>query len=228
MTKLFSVIPYLLIILILSCSFATKRIYPIRSEINRFSNVALQVSSEEILVKYEVDANPSDLTRFAFVVSLPVGILVGTSEYFSRVEADEKLARQARETAAKSHCEKLLGDIFIEQVNTEKAFKSINYSNILSKTELREGGFNSLIHLKIEKLYLNRRAGDLFKLYSSISGNMINLAKNEIIWKSQETIISDGAYSLEEYKADSGKILKDTLKKVFKKAALRFSLDISQ
>jgi hypothetical protein len=215
-------------ILFLSCSFTTKRIYPTRSEINKFSNIALQVSSEEILVKYNIEEYPLALIHLTLVFGLPVWFLSGSAEYLSRVEADEKLARQARETTAKSYCEKLLGDIFIVQVNSEKAFKSINYSNILSKTELRKSGFDSLIHLKIEKLYLNRSAGDLFKLYSSVSGEMIDLAKNEIIWKSQETIISDGAYSLEEYKADSGKMLNDTLNKVFKKVALRFSLDISQ
>lgn len=120
----------------------------------------------------------------------------------------------------------MLGNYFLEELTKTNLFEKVNY---LARDDnyraLVDEGYDSLIRLKIEELALKKEFYNL-KLFVKVSANMIDLQEEEVIWDRFELVVNDEEYSLDDYKAEGGKILKDSIEKVLKKVAFRLASDI--
>jgi hypothetical protein len=85
---------------------------------------------------------------------------------------------------------------------------------------LRLQGVNS------ERKGTEAKISDKLRTYAKVRGKMVDLRSEAVIWDRSEFIGSDNEYSLEEYKVEEGKILKEILEKLLRKVAFRLASDI--
>ena len=218
-----------LFVLILSCASVPKQIYLSKNEISKLNKVAVNVSSTELDIKYAREtAIFIHETPTIVRLLLPLSTIVLGSVIESSIEYDEdkEKTQEFRKSQNKYYFEMVLNDHFLEQLNNTKFYKYIVYSKNTNHKELLDIGYDILIHLKVKDLCLQRIAGNKMQVYTCILGEMFDLEKDEVIWKREDVQISKEAYTLEEYKADEGKVLKDIIDKLFKKISFRMTIDI--
>lgn len=210
----------------ISCATVPTQIYVKKSQLSKFNAVVLNVSSSELDVKYSRTTGISTTSCLFIVLGFAPFILASGVEAGMESSKDRHRAGDVRRTVDKYYFEKLLRDYFLEHLRKASLFK-INYSDQRSHKVLKREGYDACIELKIEELSLKRgMRADMLNVYVSVWGKMVDLQKEEVIWRRHEFIMSDKRYTLEEYKAEEGKILKDLIGKLFRKIAFRLSSDI--
>jgi hypothetical protein len=214
-----------------ACVSTPKQTYLKKNQLSKLKVVALNVSSSELDVKYSRETGMSAgtgavLMTGPFLFGLLGDIIAIATEAFIESSEDSKRSEDVKKALGKTYFEKMLGNYFLEQLRKANLFEKIDYSahNDNYKDYVDEG-YDSVIRLKIEELSLKKGVYNL-KLCVKVAASMVDLRGQEVIWERLEFIMNDEEYSLDDYKADEGKLFKDSLEKVLKKLAFRLSSDI--
>ena len=228
--KRFNIIFFFLISLslTLSCTPAQKQICVTKLQISSCKNVALNVSSEPIEVgqsrQPDISAPTAALAAAAHIIGvIPLLFAVGI-EASAESSADSKLTKEIEKDYTGLKINKVLGDYFIEEVDKKKLFK-ISYGNVEDYDELSAKGYNSLLELQIKEILLTGK-NDRFKLLIKVVGRMTVLEDKNVIWNKVVTVMNSDEYSINEYKNDGGKLLKNKLNASCRKIAYRLSSDL--
>jgi len=218
----------LFIFLSLSCSSygpPPPNIHIAKSQLSNHKKVALTVTSSELDVKYS-RADFSLLSPLAAMFGvLPFLAVLGIEEA-SDSKKDHSRAIIIQESTTKQYLEKLLGDNFIERIRTTNPFYIGSRHHDRPQTLITEG-FDALIELRVEDLCLKRKSySEVLEVYLLVTGKMISLHDNKIIWSQREEDLSDEVHTYDAYKDDNASILKGILEKMFHKIAVRMANDI--
>jgi len=218
---------------LLSCSSVPSQIYSERRHFSKCSNVALHISCSEFDVRYARDTDISLATSIS-VCALGVlgfGLLPVIAPLFiegiSESHQDKGLTKSYNGSINKSNIEKLLEYYFLEEMKKTDLFK-ISYSDENSYEKLLDQGYDTIVKLNVEELSLKRGVEQPKKLYlfASVWGEMVDLHNKEVFWKRHEIIKSKNEHTIDEFKAEDGKLLIDSIDNVLKRTAIRLSSDI--
>lgn len=206
---------------IISCANPTE-IYVKKSQLYKLNKVAVNVSSSELDVKYSRETGLSTGTSLTLMIVPLIGLMAIPAEYFAKHSEDKERTEGVRESTNKYYIEKLFSDYFLGELGKIHLFE-VEYSNEKSYERLINKGYDSIIEINIDELSLTRTKADLLNVYVSVWGKMVNLENKKVIWRNNETIMSDEAYPLDKYQSEGGKILKHLVDKMFRKIAFRMA-----
>lgn len=216
----------------LSCTSAPPtRVAITNDQLSNCNAVALHVSSSKLDVKYSREGGMYSGTAALGVASALLVSLLGMATAFTadaliKSSKDSKSTEGVRKAFDDNYFERLLGDYFIENIRKANSFK-INYSEHTNYKALSDKGYNAIIELNIDELSL-KRAGvtDKLNIYIHVLGKMVDLQNESAIWSQHEAFMSDEEYTLDEYKENEGKILREAIDKALKKIAFSLACNI--
>lgn len=214
--------------LLSSCASVPAQTYMEKSKLSKFSKVAVNVSAAELDVKYSRETGMSIGTSASVAIFPLFGLAVMAAEGAGKSSMDRELAEDIKKNTEAVRFDNLLRDYFLDNLkkaNVFKAFSNADSADSIAHKKLLDDGYDSLIELEIKELALRKDYADKLKVYADVWGRMIDLEKGEIVWNRQEVVINNDEHTIEAYKSDSGKILKESVDQVFKKIASRLAND---
>lgn len=199
-----------------------------KHQLSNFRKVALRISAKDLDVGQSKQPGISGPTAFAaaaagFVGLLPAFIAFGV-EIITESNADKRLTLNLREALGPHNVEKAIGDRFIHEMRARNTL-SLSYSGSKPSKELPGEGYDSIIELELEELLLVGNK-DKFKLLMTTSGRMIDLRNGDVIWRRSESVINNEECSLDEFKSNECKLLRDVLNESCQKMAYKLALNI--
>jgi hypothetical protein len=219
-----------LFILLMSCASPPKQLYLKSGKISEYSNIALNVVSTDINIKYESDANTELLNTTPFIVKilfpLPTLLITSAVDGASDLIRDSEITDDVRLDRGKYYYDIMLKNTFLEQIGGTKFSQMIDYTNIIDVQKLSYDGYDALIFIQIKDLYLKKDFNNKMYIYTRIIGKMIDIRKEEKIWQREEYQQSKDSYSIEELKTENGRKLLSTIRKLFEKISNRLVIDI--
>lgn len=214
--------------LLSSCATVPTQTYLDKKELSKFNKAAVNVSTAELDVKYSRETGISAATGASFVFFGLLGFAVMAAEGVGKSSMDRDLAEEVKNNTNAIRFDNLLRDYFLDNMKKANIFKAIGHTDTADSKAYRkllDDGYDSLIELDIKELALRKDYADKLKVYADVWGRMIDLKKGEIVWNRQEVVINNDEYTIESYKTDGGKILKESVDQVFKKIATRLAND---
>lgn len=222
--KLKLILTAFVMVLILSCASATPmQVHVKKSQLYNISRIALNISCKELDVKDARYSGPSGATLL--LMMLGGGIIFPIAENVIEGAADHGYANRFEGAFNADYFSKVLGEHFLENIRKSKHF-DIEYSDKKSYQLIANEGYDAVIELIIDELSLQRFNRDNYKVYASVSANMVELKNEKVIWKRFEHRDSEEVYTLDDYQKENAKILRNVVDSLFNKIAYRLSADI--
>lgn len=217
-----------------SCVHAPRDTYLQRGAAAKFARVALRVSSAPVRVRYYGESSSHAALYVLegstlFLPLLAVAPAVYTAETAIRSSKDEGLASGLREMTTQSYVEALLTRHFVEPFNDLPTMHVETYGNgaeLPSSDELLAEGYDAAIELDIGDLSLVKVFTDALAVHAEVVGKMVDLKKDEVVWKRQVAATSTDPHSLDSYHAGNGLLLRNTVDRLFDMLAVKLSNDI--
>jgi hypothetical protein len=213
-----------MVIFLLSCAMATipQQTYLTNTSLSGISKVAIVASVNTLEVSYSTNSpsafgNPEPYSPNFFV-------LLGLLDASIRSGVDQGHASTIRNRINFRHLEEKTAQSFIQPVEKEDCFRSI--VNITDKDmddrKLSAAGYDAVIRLIVQKISLNRTAGDNVILHVNVHGQMEFFGSGKIVWDREEQVSSPELHSLDYYKENGLKELDTMLEKAGRNLAYDF------
>lgn len=214
--------------LLISCASVPTQTYLEKKSLSKFKKVAVNVSAAELDVKYSRETGMSIGTSASVAIFPLFGLAVMAAEGASKSAADRELAEDVKKNTNAIRFDNMLRDYFLANLKQSNVFKVIGHTDSPDSKihkKLLDDGYDSLIELEIKELALRKDYADKLKVFADVWGKMTDLEKGEIVWNRQEVVINSDEHTIEEFKADGGKVLKEETEKVLKKITSRLTND---
>ena len=221
--------------IVISCSSApTQQTYLKKTDFSGVSKVAIMSSANAPDVTYSISTGPGTASSLATILVplaplllFPAALAVTGIEAAAKASADKSRSGEMADQIDPRIIEDKIGQTFMKSLAAGGPFQTSEYVTNKSQDEgnLADSGYDALVKLKLNKIAIERVAGDNVGLRVQVNGQMKLLRSGRIIWDREEVVSSpeSGAHSLDYYKS-KGNLVK-ALDTVLDKAMQRLAYD---